>query len=128
IMGALALDYFARPGAWRIARYPLILIAGLTIYVALIVNFGFDVPDAGEATWARHALLYWSDPATTVQARTEAMRLRGIVGRTEGGQAAGIFFRGDAPALRWYLRSLPTTAQAEAAAAIVAADAAGHDA
>jgi len=128
MLGALAIDYFIGQGAWRIVRYPLILLAGLTIYVALIVNFGFDVPDASEATWARHALLYWSDPATTAQARTEAMRLRSIVGRTEGGQGGGIFFRGDAPALRWYLRGLPTTAQAEAEAAIVAADAKGHDA
>ena len=128
LLGALAIDYLIRVRAWRVVRYPLILIAGLTIYVALIVNFGFDVPDASEAAWARHMLLYWSDPATTDQARTESMRFRGIVGRTEGGQGGGIFFSGDAPALRWYLRGLPTAAQADGAAAIAAADAKSREA
>ncbi len=128
MLGALAVDHLIRGRAWRIVQYPLIVLAGLTIYVALIVNFGFDVPDASEATWARHMLLYWSDPATTAQARAEAMRFRSIVGRTEGGQGGGIFFSGDAPALRWYLRGLPAAAQANGAAAIVAADAKSRDA
>jgi hypothetical protein len=127
LLGALMLDYLVHTRAWRIAAYPLILIAALAIYVALIVNFYFEAPDASEATWARHVLLYWSDPATTTQARDEARRLRNIVGRAEKGQGGGVFFSGDAPALEWYLRTLPITTQAGGAAAIVAADANSHD-
>ncbi|MGD0075893.1 MAG: hypothetical protein ABSD31_16350 [Candidatus Binataceae bacterium] len=121
IMGAIAIDYGARRSGWRIVQYPLIVLAVLTIYVALTVNFCRDVPDASEATWARHMLLYWSDPATTAQAREESTHLRGTVARSAGGQTGGIFFSGDAPALRWYLRDIPTAAQAEAAAATVVA-------
>ena len=128
MLGALAIDYLIRLGAWRFVRYPLILLGGLTIYAALIVNFGYEVPDASEAPWARHALLYWSDPATTAQARTECRRIQRVVGRDERGQGGGIYFRGEAPALRWYLRGLPTATQAQGAAAIVSTDTAGHEA
>jgi len=128
MLGALTVDYLVRGPAWQIVRYPLIFLAALTIYVALIVNFCFDLPDGSEAAWARHALLFWSEPATTVQTRTEAKRLRRVIGGSEKGQGGGIYFVGDAPALQWYLRDLPTTAQAGGAAAIVAADANSHEA
>ena len=127
LLGALTLEYLVHSRAWRIVAYPLLLVAALTVYVALIVNFYFDAPNASEAPWARHALLYWSDPATTIQARNQARRLRNIVGRAEKGQGGGVFFNGDAPALQWYLRTLPTTTQADGAAAIVAANADSHD-
>ena len=127
MMGALAVDYIHRSGAWRIVRYPLGLLAALTMCVGLMVNFGFDVPDASEAPWARHALLYWSEPVTTAQTRTEAGQLVSIARRADSLHPLGIL-RGDVPALRWYLRDVPQIPQAGGVAAIVVTDAASRQA
>ena len=127
MLGALAVDYIHRRSAWRIVRYPLGLLAALTMYVWLLVNFGFDVPNAGEAPWARHALLYWSEPVTTSQARTELGQLESIARRADSRHPSGIP-RGDVPALKWYLRDVPPVPQAGAVTAIVVADAASRQA
>ena len=127
MMGALAVDYIHRSSAWRIVRYPLGLLAALTMYVGLMVNFGFDVPDASEAPWSRHALLYWSEPVTTAQTRTEAGQLVSIARRADSLHPSGIL-RGDVPALKWYLRDVPAVPQAGGVAAVVVTDAASRQA
>ena len=126
MMGALAVDYIHRRNAWRIVRYPLGLLAALTMYVGLTVNFGFDVPDAGEAPWARHALLYWSEPVTTAQARTELGQLESLARRDIQHRSA--ILRSDVPALKWYLRGVSPVPQAGAVTAIVVADTASRQA
>jgi uncharacterized protein (TIGR03663 family) len=105
VVGAFGVDYLHHTSAWRIIRYPLAALAALTLYVQVLTNFVYAAPNASEASWARHANLFWFDGATTVQTRDESARaLEGITPAD-----ATVFFKDDhrdLPALEWYLRTL----------------------
>ena len=67
-------------------------------------NFVFPVPDTSEAAWRRHALLFWSVPATTIRTVKECERARNAV--PTGARA---FIPDDAPQVQWYLRDFTQT-------------------
>jgi uncharacterized protein (TIGR03663 family) len=118
IVGAFGVDYLHHTSAWRIIRYPLAALAALTLYVQVLTNFVYAAPDASEASWARHANLFWFDGATTVQTREESARaLEGITPAD-----ATVFFKddhSDLVALEWYLRTLRPVDKPEAATVVV---------
>ncbi len=118
IVGAFGVDHLHHTSAWRIIRYPLAALAALTLYVQVLTNFVYAAPDASEASWARHANLFWFDGATTVQMRDESARaLDGITPAD-----ATVFFKddhSDLPALEWYLRTLRPVDKPDAATVVV---------
>jgi uncharacterized protein (TIGR03663 family) len=118
IVGAFGVDYLHHTSAWRIIRYPLAALAALTLYVQVLTNFVYAAPDASEASWARHANLFWFDGTTTVQTRDESARaLEGITPAD-----ATVFFKddhSDLTALEWYLRTLRPVDKPDAATVVV---------
>ena len=78
-------------------------------------NFIWYAPDASQAPWARTALLYWTEPATTSRTPIQCAR----VAAQMPPHGASAFFAIDSPVLRWYLRALAPAATAEGATAIV---------
>jgi len=115
LLGAFVIGYLHHTAAWSIVRYPIVLLALLTLYVQVANNFVGYAPDASQAPWARTALLYWTEPATTLQTPVECARVTGQVPP----HGASAFFAVDSPVLRWYLRALALAATAEGATAIV---------
>jgi uncharacterized protein (TIGR03663 family) len=116
LLGALLIQYLHHYSiAWGIIRYPLALLALLTLYIQVANNFVWYAPDASQAPWARTALLYWTEPATTLQTPVQCARVRGLL--PPAGTSA--FFATDSPVLRWYLRTLAAAPKADGAAAIV---------
>jgi len=115
LLGAFAIGYLHHTAAWSIVRYPCALLALLTLRVQVANNFIRYAPDAGQAPWARTALLYWTEPATTLQTPVECARVADQVPP----HGASAFFAADSPVLRWYLPALAPAATAEGATAIV---------
>ena len=115
LLGALLIESLHHTFAWSIIRYPLAVLALLALSVQVANNFIWYAPDASEAPWARTALLYWTDPTTTLQTRVECAR----VTAQAPAHGAKAFFAADSPVLRWYLRALTPAATSEGATAIV---------
>jgi uncharacterized protein (TIGR03663 family) len=122
IVGAFGIDYLHHTSAWGVIRYPLAALAALTLYVQVLTNFVYAAPDASEASWARHANLFWFDGATTIQTRDESARaLEGIT----PADATAFFNDNDSDsdadwsALEWYLRTLRAVDKPEAATVVV---------
>jgi len=115
LLGAFVIDSLHHTVAWSILRYPLAVLALLTLSVQVANNFIWYAPDASEAPWARTALLFWTEPATTLQTPVECAR---VIGQLPPHKASA-FFASDSPVLRWYLRALTPAATAEGADAIV---------
>ncbi len=115
LLGALAIDAVYRTAAWNVLRYPLLLLAILTLYVQTANDFLRYAPDASEAPWARSALLYWTAPATTLQAKAECARVADLI----PARGATGDFADSSPVLRWYLRALAPVSTAEGALAII---------
>jgi uncharacterized protein (TIGR03663 family) len=115
LLGAFVIEYLHHTRAWNIIRYPLALLALLTLYTQVSNNFVWYAPDASEAPWARTALLYWTEPATTLRTPIECARVAAQVPP----HGASAFFSTDSPVLRWYLRALTPAQTAEGATAIV---------
>ncbi|HVA39394.1 MAG TPA: hypothetical protein VNF49_01925 [Candidatus Binataceae bacterium] len=115
LLGAFVIEYLHHTVAWSVVRYPLAVLALLTLCVQVANNFLWYAPDASQAPWARTALLYWTDPATSLQAPAQCARVLGEMPP----RGARAFFASDSSVLRWYLRTLAPAATAEAAAAIV---------
>jgi predicted membrane-bound mannosyltransferase len=115
LLGAFVIQYLHHAIAWSIIRYPLAVLALLTLYVQMVNNFVWYAPDASQAPWARTALLYWTEPATTLQAPVECARVMALLPPA----GASAFFATDSPVLRWYLRALTPAVKADGAAAIV---------
>jgi uncharacterized protein (TIGR03663 family) len=102
LLAAAAIDWIHRTDAWVLIRYPLAMLALLTIYVQVTANFVRVAPDSSEASWSRHMLLFWSDPATSAVARQEFSHAESAVaGR------GSVFFVDQHPVAMWYLRDLP---------------------
>ncbi len=123
LLGALGINYLHRTRAWRIIRYPLGLLMLLTFYVQVLTNFVYNAPDASQAPWARHAILYWTEPATTIQTPEQCAMVENAVRATNG----TVFFAQDTPVLRWYLRGLSPADSARHASAIIGSIPAGAE-
>ena len=115
LLGAFVIESLHHTAAWSILRYPLAVLALLTLSVQVANNFIWYAPDASQAPWARTALLYWTEPATTLQTPAECAR---VLSQAPP-HGASAFFATDSPVLRWYLRALAPAATAEGADAIV---------
>jgi len=105
LVGAYAVDWMHRSLRWNSIRYALAAAVALTLYVQIATNFVFSVPDAGEASWRRHALLFWSEPATSIRTVKECERVRNSV--SAAGASASV--PDDAPQVQWYLRDFAQT-------------------
>jgi uncharacterized protein (TIGR03663 family) len=101
LMGAVVIDRIHRTDAWLILRYPIAVLALVTIYVQLAINFVHVAPEPAEASWSRHMLLYWTDPATTTLAKEEFSHAERAV--TDRGT---VFLAAQSPVAQWYLRDL----------------------
>ena len=115
LLGAFAIDYLHHSIGWNVIRYPLAALALLTLYVQAANSFVWYAPDASQAPWARSALLFWTEPATTLQTPQECAQVLGELPKA----GASAFFGEKSPVLRWYLRGLGRAGQAQGAAALV---------
>jgi hypothetical protein len=100
---------------WVSIRYTIAAALALTIYVQLVTNFVFSAPDASEASWRRHALLFWSEPATSIQTAKECERARAAVSPA----GASALIPEDAPQVQWYLRDFAQAASPADASIVV---------
>ena len=105
LVAAYAVDWMHRSLRWKSIRYALAAALALTVYVQIATNFVFAVPDTSEASWRRHALLFWSEPATSIRTVKECERVRNSVWAS--GTSASV--TDDAPQVQWYLRDFAQT-------------------
>jgi predicted membrane-bound mannosyltransferase len=105
LVGAYAVDWMHRSVQWNSIRYAIVAALALTIYVQLAVNFVYPAPDTSEASWRRHALLFWSEPATSIRTVKECERARNAVSPA----GASAMIPDDAPQVQWYLRDFTQT-------------------
>jgi predicted membrane-bound mannosyltransferase len=105
LVGAYAVDWMHRSERWNSIRYAIVAAVALTIYVQLAVNFVYPAPDTSEAPWRRHALLFWSEPATSIRTVKECERARNAVSPA----GASAMIPDDAPQVQWYLRDFTQT-------------------
>jgi len=116
ILSGIVLNYLHLTRIWNYARYPLALVALLTLYVQVATNFIHADPDSSEATWARHANLYWGDDATTVQTKDQTR----AIGKQVAPDNRTVAHEGMWPAaLRWYFRDLRAIPNEELASVVV---------
>ena len=115
LLGAVLIDSLHHTAAWSLVRYPLAVLATVTLCLQAANNFMWYAPDASQAPWARTALLFWTDPATTSQTPVQCARVT-IQAPARG---ASVFFAADSPVLRWYLRGFTPIAKPQGATAIV---------
>jgi uncharacterized protein (TIGR03663 family) len=101
ILAAAAIDWLHHFDGWRFIRYPIAVVALLSVYIQFAINFVHYAPDYTEASWSRHLLLFWTDPATTIQAAEEFSHAERAV--TDNGS---VFLADPDPVARWYLRGL----------------------
>ncbi|HUY18260.1 MAG TPA: hypothetical protein VMV15_03455 [Candidatus Binataceae bacterium] len=102
LLGAIGIEALARTRAWNLLFYPLAALGIATFYVQMATNFVIVAPAPTEAPWARHALLFWSQPVTAAGA-TEALARAVTAG---GAPATSVWIAADSPVLEWYLRDL----------------------
>jgi len=114
MLAGSAADWLHHAEIWRFVRYPLALAAIATLYAQVQVNFVRYGPDSSEAGWARHMVLFWNEPTTTLQAEQECSHAE----RAVTDRATVYFDSGDA-VLQWYLRRLDNADQVSAAELIV---------
>ncbi len=114
---ACAVDWMHRSERWNSIRYAIAAGVALTLYVQLAVNFVHPAPDTSEAPWRRHALLFWSEPATSIQTVRECKRARNAV--SPAGASAMIPDDNETPQVRWYLRDFALTDSPAAANIVV---------
>ncbi len=117
ILAVCAVEWMHQSDRWNSIRYAIAAGVALTLYVQFAVNFIYSAPDTSEAPWRRHALLFWSEPATSIQTVRECTRAGNAV--SMAGASAMIPDDNEAPQVRWYLRDFALT-DSPAAANIVA--------
>ena len=115
LLGGFAIDFLYRLRAWKVIRYVVFALAIATIFVQTRNDFVFYTPDSSEAPWARHMLLFWESPATTLVTPLDAGR---IVEAASGGDGT-VFFAEDSSVMRWFLRGLRSVSKIDEAAVIV---------
>ncbi len=110
LVGAFGVEWLHHLDAWRTLRYPLAALVALTLYAQVLTGFIYPAPDSTEAPWARHALLFWSMPATSAQTPAQCARAQAQVSPD-----ATVWIPDDAPALEWYFRSMNVADSPDAA-------------
>jgi predicted membrane-bound mannosyltransferase len=115
MLAAFAVEWMHQSARWDSIRYAIAAAAALTLYVQILTNFVYPAPDTSEAPWNRHALLFWSEPATAIQTRKECARVENSTSLAD----ASAMIPDDAPAIGWYLRDL-APADSAASANVVA--------
>jgi hypothetical protein len=111
VVAAYAVDWTHQLELWSSIRYPIAAGVALTLYVQFATNFACPAPDVSEAPWRRHALLFWSEPATSIQTVRECARVRSAVPPV----GASAMIPDDAPQIQWYLRDYaPSSSPASA--------------
>ena len=110
ILAAYAVDWIHQLERWSAIRYAIAAAVALTLYVQCMTNFVYPAPDTSEAPWRRHALLFWSEPTTSIRTVQECERVR-----REMPAAATAFVPDDAPQVQWYLRDFELTASPKSA-------------
>jgi predicted membrane-bound mannosyltransferase len=114
VVAACAVEWMHQSERWNSIRYAPAAAVALTLYVQLAVNFVHPAPDVSEAAWRRHALLFWAEPATSIQTVRECERARTAV---PAGSSATI--PDDALAVQWYLRDFVPTDSPDTANIVV---------
>jgi predicted membrane-bound mannosyltransferase len=114
LVAAYAVDWMHGSERWNSIRYALVAVVALTLWVQIITNFVHPAPDTSEASWRRHVLLFWSEPATSIRTVKECERVRNTVSRD-----ARAFIPDDAPQVQWYLRDFTQAASREEANIVV---------
>ncbi len=104
LTAAYAIDWMHRLERWNSIRYAIAAAVALTLYVQITANFIYPAPDTSEASWRRHALLFWSVPVTSIRTVKECDRARNAA--PTGAKA---FIPDDAPQVQWYLRDFTQT-------------------
>jgi len=104
LAAAYAIDWMHRLERWNSIQYAIAAAVALTLYVQITINFIYPAPDTSEASWRRHALLFWSVPATSIRTVKECDRARNAA--PTGAKA---FIPDDAPQVQWYLRDFTQT-------------------
>jgi len=117
ILAAYAVDWMHRSERWNSIRYAIAAAVVFTLYVQFAANFVHPAPDTSEAPWRRHALLFWSEPTTSIQTVRECKRARNAV--SPAGAAAMIPDDNETPQVRWYLRDFALTDSPAAANIVV---------
>jgi predicted membrane-bound mannosyltransferase len=115
VVAACAVEWMHQSEQWNSIRYALAAAVALTIYVQLAVNFVYPAPDVSEAAWHRHALLFWAEPATSIQTVRECERVRNAVSLA----SASAMVPDDAPQVQWYLRDFAPTESRDTANIVV---------
>jgi predicted membrane-bound mannosyltransferase len=115
VVAACAVERMHQSERWNSIRYALAAAVALSLYVQIVVNFVHSAPDVSEAAWRRHALLFWAEPATSIQTVRECERVRNAI--YPAGSSAMI--PDDALAVQWYLRDFAPTDSPDAANIVV---------
>ena len=103
LVAAIGIESLAMSAAWPAVRVAVAALGWLTIYVAALVNFIYATPDASQASWRRNLLIYWREPATTIQTRRECYR---IMTSEAGYSQMTLWVPPDAPQVSWYLNKM----------------------
>src|ERR1700722_7502978 len=114
LVAAYAADWIHGSERWNSIRYALVAAVALTLYVQIATNFVYPAPDTSEASWRRHALLFWSEPATSIRTVKECERVRNAA--PPGARA---FIPDNAQQVQWYLRDFTLAASPEDANIVV---------
>jgi predicted membrane-bound mannosyltransferase len=114
LVAAYAVDWMHRSERWNSTGYAIAAAVALTLYVQIVANFVYPAPDTSEASWRRHALLFWSEPTTSIRTVKECERVRNAA--PAGARA---FIPDDAPQVQWYLRDFTQAASPEEANIVV---------
>jgi predicted membrane-bound mannosyltransferase len=114
LVAACAVDWMHGSERWNSIRYAIAAAVALTLYVQIATNFVYRAPDTSEASWRRHALLFWSEPATSIRTVKECERVRNAVS-----PGASAFIPDDAPQVQWYLRDFTQAGSPEDANIVV---------
>jgi predicted membrane-bound mannosyltransferase len=110
LVAAYAVDWMHGSERWNAIRYAIAAVVAVTLNVQIVTNFVYPAPDTSEASWRRHALLFWSEPATSIRTVKECERVRNAVAA-----GARAFIPDDAPQVQWYLRDFTQAASPEEA-------------
>jgi hypothetical protein len=123
LLGGIGIEYLYRSSGWASIRWPLLALLILSAYVQLMINFIYPAPNPAEPPWTRHANLYWSDGATTLDLPMRAALLERQIPPLD----ATVFCAGEwTSVLRWYLRGFRPVQNADHARLLVLTGQDGH--